>query len=132
MRYALEHRPKTGGFPFLAECLRKAGVVQNTWTLPAAQSVYVTEDGAAVVQQGNPLVSGMVDIPPFDKNALIAAIRKDQAGKITFPEFLMSSWNAGVICYVVDFLARTVSYYGARGEEYGEKYPAVEINDLKI
>lgn len=60
MKYALEHRPTVGGFPFLAECLRQAGVEKNVWTLPAAQSLYVMKDGM-VVQMGAPLVSGMTD-----------------------------------------------------------------------
>ena len=66
-------------------------------------------------------------LPPFDRGALIAALRTDQAGKSTFPEFLASSWQAGVIRYEVDFAARTVSYYGSNGEEYVEAYPGVEV-----
>jgi uncharacterized protein YbcV (DUF1398 family) len=68
-----------------------------------------------------------VDVPPFDREALITALRTDQAGKSTFPEFLAASWRAGVVRYDVDFTARTVSYYGCNGEEYVEKYPAVEL-----
>jgi len=66
-------------------------------------------------------------VPPFGREALIAALRTDQAGNGTFPEFLAASWRAGVIRYDVDFIARTVSYYGSNGEEYVEKYPAVEV-----
>ena len=77
--------------------------------------------------QGTPLVSGTVDVPPFDREALITALRTDQAGNSTFPEFLAASWRAGVLRYDVDFSARTVSYYGSNGEEYVEKYPAVEV-----
>jgi uncharacterized protein YbcV (DUF1398 family) len=28
-------RPKVGGFPYLAETLRRAGVTRNLWYLPA-------------------------------------------------------------------------------------------------
>lgn len=119
-------RPKVGGFPYLAEVLRQAGVTRNIWFLPACQSLYLTQDGPVAVQ-GTPLVSGMVDVPPFDRDALIAALRTDQAGKSSFPEFLAASWRAGVVRYDVDFVARTVSYYGCHGEEYGERYPAVEV-----
>lgn len=80
------------------------------------------------MDQGVPLVSGTVDVPPFHREALIAAIRADQAGHSTFPEFLAASWRAGVVRYDVNFEARTVSYYGSHGEAYVEEYPAVEAD----
>jgi uncharacterized protein YbcV (DUF1398 family) len=119
-------RPKAGGFPYLAEVLRRAGVTRNLWFLPACESLYLTELGP-VATQGAPLVDGTVDVPPFDREALIAALRTDQAGKSTFPEFLAASWRAGVVRYDVDFAARTVTYYGCKGEEYVEAYPRVEM-----
>lgn len=126
MKRAMAGRPKVGGFPYLAETLRKAGVKRNLWFLPSCESIYLTESGP-VVNQGTPLVTGMADIPSFDRDALIVALRKDQAGKSTFPEFLISSWKAGVVRYDVDFSKRTVSYYGSNNEEYVEAYPAVEV-----
>ncbi|HEY3940215.1 MAG TPA: DUF1398 family protein [Bryobacteraceae bacterium] len=69
-----------------------------------------------------------MDVPLFDRDSLIAALRIDQAGKSTFPEFLEASWRAGVVRYDVDFAARTVAYFGCNGEEYSEAYPAVEIS----
>jgi uncharacterized protein YbcV (DUF1398 family) len=123
---AMAIRPKVGGFPFLAETLRRAGVMHNLWYLPACQSLYLTESGP-VVSVGTPLVSGTVDVPRFDREALIAALRTDQAGQSTFPEFLLASWHAGVVRYDVDFGARTCSYYGANDEEYVESYPAVDV-----
>lgn len=126
-RRAMAIRPQVGGFPYLAETLRRAGVSKNVWFLPACQSLYLTEYGP-VVSQGTPLVSGTVDVPRFDRDALIAALRTDQAGKSTFPEFLAASWRAGVVRYDADFAARRVSYYGSQGEEYVEDYPAVEIS----
>lgn len=118
-------RPKAGGFPYLAETLRRAGVTRNIWHLPSCESLYVTKEGP-VVTEGAPLVTGTVDVPPFDREALIRALRTDQAGKSSFPQFLEASWRAGVIRYEVDFDARTVSYHGINGEEYVEKYPVVE------
>jgi uncharacterized protein YbcV (DUF1398 family) len=123
---AIAVRPKVGGFPYLAETLRRAGVTRNLWVLPACQSLYLTQDGP-VVTQGTPLVSGTADVPPFNRDALIAALRTDQAGNCTFPEFLAASWRAGVVRYDVDFARRTVAYYGCNGEEYLEAYPAVDI-----
>lgn len=127
----MANRPKVGGFPFLAECMRQAGVKQNIWSLPAAQSTYLFDEGA-VVQQGMPLVSGMVEVPVFDEAALVAAIRTDQRGESAFPEFLMSTWNAGVVRYVADFDARVVIYYGANDEAYEESYPAVEVGNIAL
>jgi uncharacterized protein YbcV (DUF1398 family) len=123
---AMAGRPKVGGFPYLAETLRRAGVTRNLWALPACQSLYLTEEGP-VMMQGTPLVVGMVDVPRFDRDALIAALRADQAGKSTFPEFLMAAWKAGVVSYDVDFVARNVTYYGASGESYVESYPAAKV-----
>jgi uncharacterized protein YbcV (DUF1398 family) len=126
MKQALAGRPKVGGFPYLAEVLRQAGVRRNVWYLPACQSVYLMEQGS-VVTQGAPLVNGTVDVPPFDREALIAALRTDQAGNTTFPEFLAASWRAGVVRYEVDFAKRVVTYYGVNSEEYAEHYPAVSV-----
>jgi uncharacterized protein YbcV (DUF1398 family) len=119
---AMAIRPKVGGFPYLAETLRQAGVTRNLWFLPACQSLYLTKDGP-VVMQGTPLVSGMADVPPFDREALVKALRTDQAGDSTFAEFLAASWRSGVVRYEVDFSARSVAYYGCHGEEYVESYP---------
>lgn len=123
---AMSIRPKVGGFPYLAEVLRQAGVKQNVWSLPSCQSIYFMESGT-VVQQGKSLVEDTADVPPFSKEALIEALRTDQAGKSTFPEFLKSAWEAGVIWYQADFEKRTVTYGGANGETYVESYPEVKI-----
>jgi len=123
---AMAGRPKVGGFPYLAETLRRAGVTRNLWYLPACQSLYLTNDGP-VVTLATPLSTGTVDVPAFNREALIAALRTDQAGKSIFPEFLAASWRAGVVRYDVDFVMRRVAYYRSNGEEYIEDYPAVEI-----
>jgi len=126
-RKAMAIRPKVGGFPYLAETLRRAGVTRNVWVLPACQSLFLTDEGP-VVTQGKPLATGAVDVPRFNREALISALRTDQAGESSFLEFLEASWRAGVVRYDVDFKARTVAYYGCNGEEYVEAYSAVEID----
>jgi len=123
---AMTIRPKVGGFPYLAETLRRAGVSRNVWSLPSCESRYYTEQGPVVVQ-GEPLVSGAADVPTFDQNALIAALRRDQAGEGSFPEFLASAWQAGVVGYEVDFNERVVTYFGCNDEQYVERYPKVEL-----
>lgn len=123
---AMAIRPKVGGFPYLAEILRQAGVTRNEWQLPSCQSLYYTETGV-VVSQSAPLVSGMVEVPVFDEAALIQALRTDQVGNSTFPEFLAAAWAAGVVRYKVDFAERYVIYYGSQGQMYREDYPAVTV-----
>lgn len=125
-QFAMSIRPKVGGFPYLAEALRKAGITRNIWSLPSCQSIYLTIHGS-VVSQGTSLINTTVDVPLFDREALIKALRIDQAGQSTFPEFLKASWDAGVVSYIVDFEKRVVTYYGVLGESYSENYPAVEI-----
>ena len=130
LQHAMERagkiRPKVGGFPYLAETLRQAGVTRNVWALPACQNIFLTASGPVVIQ-GTPLVTGAADVPGFDRQALIRALRTDQAGESSFPEFLEATWRAGVVGYDVHFASRTVRYYGCEGEEYLEAYPAVEI-----
>jgi len=126
MNRAEKIRPRIGGFPFLAEVLRQAGVTRNVWSLPGCQSIFLTQEGP-VVMQDKPLVDGVADVPVFDERALIQALLIDQAGESTFPEFLDASWRAGVVRYNVDLEARTVAYQGCNGEEYVEAYPAVSL-----
>jgi len=127
LQKAMAIRPKVGGFPYLAEVLRQAGVTRNLWFLPACQSLYLTKEGPVVTLDA-PLLTGTTDVPPFDQEALIKALRTDQAGQSTFREFLLASWRAGIVRYDVDFTARTVAYYGSNGKEYIESYPAVDVN----
>jgi uncharacterized protein YbcV (DUF1398 family) len=42
MKVAAAGRPRVGGFPYLAEVLRKAGVTRNVWSLPSGQSLFLT------------------------------------------------------------------------------------------
>ncbi|EMJ86477.1 DUF1398 domain-containing protein [Leptospira meyeri] len=126
-KFAMSIRPKVGGFPVLAEVLRSVGVQSNRWSLPSCQAIYQMKEGS-VVQQGTPLVNGVFEIANFDRDALITALRTDQEGRSSFPEFLKAAWDAGVIGYDVDFVGRKVVYYGVNGESYLEEYPAVVLN----
>ncbi|WP_314178418.1 DUF1398 family protein [Streptomyces winkii] len=119
-------RPKVGGFPYLAETLRQSGATRCRMAVPSNAMLYLTADGPVAVQ-GEPLVTGMVGVPRFDRRALIAALRSDQAGETRFPEFVQGCWNAGVVWYEVDLDERTCTYHGADGDSYAESYPAVEV-----
>ncbi|MFM0325497.1 DUF1398 family protein [Caballeronia glebae] len=123
---AIQGKPAAGGFPYLAEVLRQAGVKSNVWMLPSCQSLYLTTLGP-VIQQGAPLAQGTFDVAAFDRDALTKALRTDQAGASTFSEFLQSAWAAGVVRYEVDLVRRCVTYFGCQGEEYIEYYPEVTV-----
>lgn len=121
-------RPKVGGFPTLAEALRQAGVQRLETFLPSCHSLYATAQGpVATVGMPPALLSGAALVPPFNQASLINALRADQAGHSSFPEFLQGAWEAGVVRYVVEFEAHQVRYVGCAGEEYVESYSAVEI-----
>lgn len=122
LKQAVAGRPPVGGFPYLAETLRRAGVTRNIWFLPACQSLYLTKDGPVVIQD-RPLISAMADVPSFNQEGLVQALRTDQAGDSTFREFLAASWQSGVVRYDVDLVGRSVTYYGCNGENYIENYP---------
>ena len=126
LRTAMANRPAAQGFPYLAETLRRAGVRSNTWVLPAMQSCYETELGTVVVQS-SPLVDGMADVPPFDRAALLDALRADQAGHTTFPQFAEAAWRAGVLRWVVDLDNRTCTYFGLGEQTYVERFAAVDL-----
>ncbi|MEI9812744.1 MAG: DUF1398 family protein [Acidobacteriota bacterium] len=126
LQKGMAERPAVGGFPYLAEALRQAGVRRNIWILPACQSLYLTELGPVVIP-GSPLIGAMAEVPPFDPEALITALRTNQAGQSSFPDFLEDAWKAGVVRYEVDFAGRTVTYLGPDGEAYVESYPSVEV-----
>ena len=121
-------RPQIGGFPYLAEALRRAGIARLEFVVPSMTTVYVTERGA-VLEQGEPLAPGATLVAGFDENALVAAVRADQEGRSTFPEFVAAAWRAGVMSWTVDLAARTCTYRSASGRDtYAESYPAVEIS----
>lgn len=80
-----------------------------------------------IVLQETPLKIMTESVPSFEKTLLIAAIRADQTGKSTFPEFLEALWKSGIVQYEVDFFAHTVTYHGARRETYQESYPKVSV-----
>ncbi|UAN43327.1 DUF1398 family protein (plasmid) [Enterobacter sp. JBIWA008] len=115
---------REGHFPHLANLLHRTGILSNTWTLPGCQSIYETQEGCVVIP-GEPLLNSPVDVPPFSDKKLMTAICEDQAGNTTFREFLMRIWQAGVVSYRVDFVSRTVTYYGLNGDIWEENYPDV-------
>jgi uncharacterized protein YbcV (DUF1398 family) len=57
--HAQQFRPKVGGFPYLAEALRQAGVVRYVFEVPSMSVLYVTKRGSVVQpSSGRPRSSG--------------------------------------------------------------------------
>nr|MDT0664149.1 DUF1398 family protein [Micromonospora sp. DSM 115978] len=96
-------------------------------TVPANAMLYASSAGA-VVQLGPAVIEAAQRVPDWDEPAMVAAIRADQAGRSSFPEFLAACWQAGVTDYEVDLRARTCTYHGlVAGDQYVEAYPAVTV-----
>ncbi|MHA7650628.1 DUF1398 family protein [Mycobacterium sp. ML4] len=119
-------RPKVHGFPYLAEVLRQAGVNRYHHSIPAATTLYLTDAGP-IVEQHDPIVAGLTDVAAWNRDALVDAIRTDQAGQSSYPQFVHACWAAGVVHYDVDLHARTCTYSGAAGERHVESYPRVDV-----
>lgn len=119
-------RPKEGGFPYLAECLKQEGIIKNIWHLPSGDSFYFTKDDSLIIP-GKSLIDKQVHVPVYDEKEFIRILRLDQAGETDFSTFLLNTWKSGVIRYEVDLISRTVTYYGALGEQYCESYPQVKL-----
>jgi uncharacterized protein YbcV (DUF1398 family) len=122
-------RPAVGGFPVLAESLRQAGIDAVHCDVASMTTLYRTGRDAVVDQQA-PLVNGPARVADFDRDAVIAAIRRDQRGESTSPEFMVDIWRAGVITYDIDLAARTCTYLGVdpTTDVYVEDYPAITID----
>jgi uncharacterized protein YbcV (DUF1398 family) len=69
-----------------------------------SESLYLTEHDS-VVLQGTPLVTGIVDVPPFNRGMLITSLRIEQAGNSTFTEFLAATWRAMIFRASAQFVA---------------------------
>ena len=77
------------GFPYLAECLRQEGIVNNIWHLPSGDSFYFS-DTVTLVNPGNPLIGRVGLCPDFDQIALVKNILANQSDKISFTILLAS------------------------------------------
>lgn len=59
----------------------------------------------------------------FDGDAVRAAIRGAQQGRVMYPEFKRLSQAAGCAGYTVWIAGRHVSYFGRQGETHVERFP---------
>lgn len=77
-------RAKIGGFPYVAESLRAAGVTKYLFDVPSTTVVYVTDEGA-VLRPGQVIRTEQTVVHSFDSDGLVAAIRIDQRGAEHLP-----------------------------------------------
>lgn len=122
-----------GGFPFFTDVLFRAGVLSNTWSLPACQSLYVTRRGRVKIPGASLMLPQ--ELPPLDNKKLYQALRRarEEYDK-HFRAFLFELCAAGVVNYTVDCIARTVTFYGeetACMEPYREKIPGIHSSLFK-
>ncbi len=59
----------------------------------------------------------------FDGDAVRAAIRGAQQGRVMYPEFKQLTQQAGCVGYTVWLAGRHVTYLGRRGETHVERFP---------
>ena len=124
-------RPEVGGFPYLAESLRLAGVTRIDVNVPSWTTVLTTAEGS-VVQQGTPMTDAPTEVPPFDLDAFVTHLRAEQEGRISYPEWMDATWRSGVVWYEVDLAARTCTYRSPAGESYVEHYASVDLDPTDI
>ncbi|MYM40198.1 DUF1398 domain-containing protein [Duganella qianjiadongensis] len=87
----------------------------------SGRTTYVLPDGATADLHFAKPEHGIA--AAFDGDAVRAAIRGAQQGKILYPEFKQLTQAAGCIGYTVWIAGRHVSYYGRNGESHVEHFP---------
>jgi hypothetical protein len=119
-------RPKVGGFPYLAETLRLAGVTRKP--LVSARVPELIVDRVWAGSDGwSPLGVRYRGCAGFQSRRADCGASDRRAGTARSPSFWPHCGTPGSFAYDVDFAARTVGYFGCNGEEYIEPYPAVDL-----
>lgn len=101
--------------------LANVGVESYHVDYRAGMSTYVLSDDHVMAL--NFQRTGIAVAEAFDGNAVAAAIREIQQGRVTYPEFQRLTQKAGCVGYSVWIKGRHVSYHGRRGETHIENFP---------
>lgn len=101
--------------------LATAGVEAYHVDYRAGRSTYYLPDGQTHTLDFEPPSQPVA--PVFSAEAMVAAIRGAQAGRVMYPEFKRLSQAAGCASYTVWITGRHVTYYGRQGEMHVEKFP---------
>lgn len=101
--------------------LMGAGVESYHVDYRSGRATYYLPDGATVDFDFERPAHGIADL--FNGEALRAAIRGAQQGRVMYPEFKILSQRAGCSAYTVWIAGRHVVYLGRRGETHVERFP---------
>lgn len=101
--------------------LVQAGVESYHVDYRSGRSTYYLPDGDTLDLGFERPAAGVAE--PFDGEAVRAAIRGAQQGRVMYPEFKTLTQRAGCCGYTVWIAGRHVVYHGRRGETHVEKFP---------
>lgn len=59
----------------------------------------------------------------FSAARVEAAVRRSQAGKLTYPQFVQEVLDAGCVYYVAYLAGKRVVYFGREGDSHTEFFP---------
>jgi len=101
--------------------LVEAGVESYHVDYRSGRSTFFLPDGDTLDLDFERPAEGIADT--FDGDAVRAAIRGAQQGRVMYPEFKQLTQRAGCAGYTVWLAGRHVSYLGRRGETHVERFP---------
>jgi uncharacterized protein YbcV (DUF1398 family) len=108
-------------FPKVVQALLEVGVESYLVDLAHGSATYYLTTGETHIESlthpANPIAED------FSAAGLIAAIRRAQADRIRYPEFLKQSTAAGTIAYWAFLTGKKVIYFGRKGDFHIEEFP---------
>ena len=99
-----------------------AGVESYHVDYRSGSSSYYLPDGSTADFNFERPAHGIADA--FDGEAVRAAIKGAQQGRVMYPEFKTLTQAAGCVGYTVWIAGRHVVYHGRRGETHIERFPS--------
>lgn len=121
-RCARDSHAGTRNFGEIVMTLIAAGVESYFADYRCGKTTYYMASGEAV--STDLLVPDLQVEQAFDADAVQAAVRGAQAGKVKYPEFVRLTLAAGCAGYFVWIAGRHVTYFGRRGETHIEHFPS--------
>ena len=109
-------------YPYLFNALKALGVERYEVDVATCETRFV--GSGITVRKGAP--EGWTPLAvarDYSLDGVKAALRRSQAGEITYPEFLGEIAAAGVGFYRVDMRPRTVTYHGPKPYKLVEPVP---------
>jgi uncharacterized protein YbcV (DUF1398 family) len=108
-------------FPAIVKRLIDAGVERYHADLVRAEKTYYLPNGDSETIPNNAV--GAEVATNFSAQAVEAAVRAVQAGKIRYKQFCSDVMVAGCVGYIVSMPGRRAVYYGRTGESHVEHFP---------